>query len=103
MGERVFDFGLYGRRRVAVADAEAQLFGSGRALVRQRIAIIAPVFTAPMPLADVRTRMRAIGADTLLLTAADPLWQQLGGPPAGWRCAWRSTHVCVAPMIEGRP
>ncbi len=99
-GQRVFDFGLYGRRRVAVADAEAQLFGSGRALVRQRIATIAPVFTAPLPLAEVRARTAAIGADTLLLTAADPIWQQSGGPPADWRCAWRSAHVCVARMAE---
>lgn len=93
--ERVFDFGLYGRHRVAVADRSAQLFGASLDAVRQRIGLLAPIYTSPLAIADVHRRAQAAGADFLLLTDRDPVWRQVGGLPAGWSCVWRAPHLCL--------
>ncbi|WP_375461945.1 hypothetical protein [uncultured Enterovirga sp.] len=72
---RVFDFGLYSRHRVGVADREAQLFGAHPDAVRERIDALLPVFLVSEPAASVRERARKAGIDMLVVTAADPVWQ----------------------------
>ena len=96
LDERVFDFGLYSRQRPAVADGEAKLFGADPAAVTARIVTIAPAFTHPESVATTRQRLSAIGADTILLTSRDPLWQRVGGPPPQWACLYRTASVCIA-------
>lgn len=96
LDERGFAFGLYGRQRPAVADGEAKLFGADPAAVTARIATIAPAFTRPEPVAITRQRLTTIGADTILLTSRDPLWQRAGGPPSQWACLYRTADVCIA-------
>lgn len=93
---RAIDFGLYGRHRTGVADGVAELFGADPTRVDQRVAIIAPAFTRPEPPAATRQRLAAIGADTILLTSRDPLWQRAGGPPSQWACLYRTATVCIA-------
>jgi hypothetical protein len=92
---RVFDFGLYSDRPVAVADRYAQLFGASPGAVDGRVSAIAPIFETPMALAELRTRAAATGIGGILLTSDDPLWRAAGGPPRSWTCAYRSEHSCV--------
>ncbi len=93
--ERAIAFGLYGRHRTGVADGVAELFGAPRAAVDARVAIVRPLFEAVIEADEVRDRLYRVGADTVLLSSRDPVWQRLGGPPHSWRCAYRSTHVCI--------
>jgi hypothetical protein len=73
-GKRIFDFGLYGRNRVAVADSDANLFGASRLDVRERIDDLAPIFAMSLPLAQVKARADAERIDILVVSAADPVW-----------------------------
>lgn len=72
---RVFAFGLYSRHRVGVADREAQLFGANARAVQDRVDALLPVFMASLPAASVRERAAAAGIDMLVVSAADPVWQ----------------------------
>lgn len=94
--ERVFDFGLYGHNRVAVADEQAQLFGADKALIDARIARLMPLFTHTIPFVDVRRIARENSVDYLLITSLDPVWKNQGHVPIDWACAYRSRDVCVA-------
>lgn len=94
--ERALSFGLYSRHRTGVADAEAQLFGAAAPEMLRRMSMIAPVFSELEPLAETRQRLATIGADTILLTSRDPLWQRTGGPPPQWACLYRTVTVCIA-------
>ncbi len=94
--ERVFDFGLYGHHRVAVADEQAQLFGADKAQVDARITHLMPLFTRTMPFADVRSIARQNSVDYLLITSMDPVWNSKGHAPGDWTCIYRSQDVCVA-------
>lgn len=94
--ERVFDFGLYGHHRVAVADEQAQLFGADKAQVDARIARLMPLFTHIMPFADVRRIARENGVDYVLITSLDPVWNNQGHVPKDWTCTYKSQDVCAA-------
>ena len=72
--QRVFDFGLYGRNRVAVADRDATLYGASRAEVDARLAAVGPIFTMALPAGEVRARALAQGIDVLVVSSADPVW-----------------------------
>ena len=72
--QRVLNFALYGRNRVAVADSEATLYGASRAEVDARLAAIGPIFTAPLSAAEVRARASAYAIDVLVVSSIDPVW-----------------------------
>jgi hypothetical protein len=91
---RVFDFGLYGRNRVGVADKEAMLYGASAAAVKTRIAVLSPVFTTPMPAAEAAVRARSQGVDILIAKAADPAWAARGS----W--VWAAPPIYAAPMVR---
>jgi hypothetical protein len=98
---RALDFGLYSDRPVAVADTEARLFGANQNAVARRIADLQPIFEHSMPASEFRRRASAGGTGAVLLTSADPLWRESGGPPRDWRCAYRSADTCI--MVVERP
>ena len=89
--ERSFDFGLYGRQHVFVADRQAFLLGASRSEVTRRGAAVAPIFTAPMSGAERLARARALGIDALIFNRMDPAWRQ-----AQPLCSIRLTAACVA-------
>ena len=72
--QRVIDFGLYGRNRVAVADSEALIYGASRTEVDARLAAIGPIFTTKLSASEVQARAIAQGIDVLVVSAADPVW-----------------------------
>ncbi len=96
--QRVFDFGLYGRQRVGVADGEANLFGASKAEVARRIAAVRPIFVEVLPVERIVAIARAEGIDHLVFSAQDPVWRLTGGPPAGLACVYRSSGMCIAPV-----
>ena len=95
--KRALDFGLYTRHWPAVADKDAFLFGASRQAVGERVALMAPIFARPMPVADLVDRERRARADYLLFTRRDPVWLRLGGPPATLPCLYRTADLCIAP------
>lgn len=99
---RIFDFGLYGAHRVAVADKAAYLFGAGRTAVHARIAAIAPIFANRLSPAEIGATARSVDIDYLVILHRDPLWAQAAGPRPGLRCVYRSPAVCIAPVKELR-
>ena len=96
---RALDFGLYSDRPVPVADSEARLFGADQSAVEERLTLLRPIFERAMPASELARRAAGARAGAILLTSADPLWRAAGGPPAGWRCKYRSPHSCV--MLVG--
>ena len=93
---RALDFGLYTRHWPAVADSDAFLFGADRHAVAARVALLTPVFTQPLTLAQYRDRAARGRSDTLLFTRRDPAWKALGGPPAALPCLYRTADICIA-------
>jgi len=91
---RVFDFGLYGRNRVGVADNQATLFGASGAAVKARIAVLSPIFITPMPAADAARRAQSQGVDILIAKATDPAWTAKGS----W--VWATPPIYAAPMVR---
>jgi hypothetical protein len=91
---RVFDFGLYGRNRVGVADSEAMLFGASRAAVKGRIAVLSPIFTTAMPPAEAAARASSQGVEILIAKATDPAWAARGS----W--VWATAPLYAAPMVR---
>jgi hypothetical protein len=91
---RVFDFGLYGRNRVGVADSQATLFGASGTAVKARIAVLSPIFTTPMPAAEAAARARSQGVDILIAKATDPAWAARGS----W--VWATAPIYAAPMVR---
>jgi hypothetical protein len=91
---RVFDFGLYGRNRVGVADNQATLFGASGTAVKTRIAVLSPIFMTPMPAAEAAVRARSQGVDILIAKATDPAWTARGS----W--VWATAPIYAAPMVR---
>jgi hypothetical protein len=81
---RIFNFGLYGHHRVAVADGEAMLFGAPPAKVADRLKTFEAVFSG-------RIGPDAAGSVHLLVTDRDPLWRRL----ASHDCLYRADRVCI--------
>jgi hypothetical protein len=91
---RAFDFGLYGRNRVGVADNQATIFGVSKAAVKARIAALDPIFTTAMPAADAAVRARSQGVDILIAKATDPAWSAR----SSW--VWATAPVYSSPMVR---
>ncbi len=91
---RVFDFGLYGRQRVGVADADAMLFGAAKAAVFGRIHDLLPVFASTLAPSEVRVRAGAARVDALVVSAQDPVWDD----PASW--VWSSKAAYANPRVR---
>ncbi|WP_313808777.1 hypothetical protein [Sphingobium sp.] len=101
---RVLDFGLYGHHWPAVADEQANLFGSGAKAAADRMALLKPIFNRPLPAQDIIRRAASARIDYLLFAARDPIWRLHGGPPAAFPCVYRSPLICIAPIAgETRP
>jgi hypothetical protein len=95
------DFGLYSDRPVSVSDPEARLFGAPQEAVEHRLAMLTPIFTAVMPMPEIRRRAAAAGVGGILLTSIDPLWRAAAGPPRAWTCDFRSRNSCLM-LLEKR-
>lgn len=93
--KRVFDFGLYSRNRVALADTDAKLFGVSAAMVQRRMNAIRPIFEQRLTPAQVSGIARANQIDYLIFIDVDPVWQAAGGPPPALPCLYRNDHVCI--------
>jgi hypothetical protein len=91
---RVFDFGLYGRNRVAVADSQADLYGAAKSDVDARLAAIGPIFTTGLSAPDVRTRALAHGIDILVVAATDPVWSR----QHDW--VWSTPTLFASPRVR---
>jgi len=91
---RAFDFGLYGRNRVGVADNQATIFGVSKSAVKARIAALSPIFTTPMTAAEAAVRARSQGVEIMIAKATDPAWAS----PASW--VWATAPIYQAPMVR---
>ncbi|HUD93389.1 hypothetical protein [Sphingobium sp.] len=101
---RVLDFGLYGHHWPAIADEQANLFGSGAQATADRLALLKPIYDRPLATQDVVHRARAARIDYLLFARRDPIWHRLGGPPPAFPCVYRSALICIAAVPKaGRP
>lgn len=92
---RIFDFGLYSRNRVALADGAANLFGVSAAMAHARRDAIRPIFEQRLPPARVAHIARANHIDYLILIDIDPVWKAAGGPPPGLPCRYRNNRACI--------
>jgi len=81
---RVFDFGLYGRSSVAVADRSASLYGASKRAVAARADALEPVFNGTLAAGEVRARAQQEQVDALVVTIDDAPWHD----PSSW--VWRS-------------
>jgi hypothetical protein len=79
---------------VAVADSEATLYGASKMEVSARLADIGPIFTTPLPAAQVRERAAAQGIDVLVVSSADPAWSD----GRGW--VWSTPAVFASPRVR---
>lgn len=91
---RVFDFGLYGRQRVAVADQDAKLFGAPAAAVEARLTAVAPIFRETLSVPELRRRAGEAGIGALVVTAQDAAW----GDPGSW--VWRAKAAYAGPRVR---
>jgi hypothetical protein len=79
-GHRAIGSGLYGHQRVAFSDRHnAQIFGASKSMVRERFAILDPVFNQSRPAADVKSRLQSVKTDLVFVTHSDPAW--ISGAP----------------------
>ncbi|SEJ31457.1 hypothetical protein SAMN05518849_10517 [Sphingobium sp. AP50] len=97
---RIFNFGLYGVQRTGVSDREANLFGASPEAVRQRVALLRPIFETHLSSGDIRRRAEAAGVDHLLFASVDPIWRKIGGPPEGLRCERREPLACMVAVKD---
>lgn len=93
--ERRFNFGLYSRHQVAVADSQAMLFGASRAEVAARVAKVSRLFSGAMPSATLVEAARGQSIDYLMVAANDGLWQAVVRQPSAFPCVYRSRHACL--------
>ncbi len=100
---RIFNFGLYGHNRPAVADTEANLFGAPRQDVTKRLNALQPIFDRPLPMPDLLARARQQDVDFLLFSDLDPVWKMQGSLPFDQVCAYRNNHVCILPTKVSTP
>jgi hypothetical protein len=91
---RVFEFGLYGRNRVGVADNEAMLFGASQPAVKARLAQLEPIFTSQMPAREAANRARSQGVNILIAKSTDPAWAARGS----W--VWATPPLYSSPMVR---
>lgn len=91
---RVFDFGLYGRQQVAVADQDAMLFGAPAAAVAARLMAIGPMFRETLPAPELRRRAAEAGIGALVVTARDAAWAD----PGSW--VWRAEAAYAGPLVR---
>jgi hypothetical protein len=97
---RIFDFGLYGRNRVALADGAANLFGVSAAMAQHRRDAIRPIFERRLTPAQIGGVARANRIDYLLFVAVDPVWKAAGGPPRALRCLYRNERACIVDVAS---
>lgn len=91
---RAFDFGLYGRHQVAVADRDAKLFGAPAAAVASRLERVGPIFGAGLRAPEVRRRAAEAGIGALVVTAQDAVW----GEADSW--VWRTKAAYAGPLVR---
>ena len=94
MVQRVFDFGLYGRHRVAVADRDAKIFGAPADAVVARLRTVGPIFSERLDAGAVRRRAAEAGIGALVVTARDAVWSD----PDSW--VWRAEAAYAGPMVR---
>ncbi len=92
---RVFDFGLYSRNRVALADGAANLFGVSAAMAKDRLDAIRPIFEQPLTPMQLAAIARAQHIDYLIFADVDPVWKAADGPPPGLACVYRNERTCI--------
>lgn len=81
---RIFDFGLYGIHKVAVADSEAMLFGAPREEVLARNEFYRQIFEGERNAASA-------GDVYLVITSRDPVWSRIKSE----ECVYRTPLVCI--------
>ena len=91
---RVFDFGLYGRQQVAVADQDAKLFGAPEADVAARLTAVGPIFRETLSAPELRRRAAEAGIGALVVTAQDAAWAD----PGSW--VWRAKAAYAGPLVR---
>ena len=82
---RVFDFGLYGKNRVGVADRQASLYGASKREVEARVQRLEPLFTQTLAPSEVRRRADEHRVEQLIVTEHDAPWQD----KSSW--VWRTS------------
>ena len=97
---RIFDFGLYGRNPVALADAAANLFGVSGAMARDRMNAIRPIFERPLTPAQISDIAGANHIDYLIFVDVDPVWESEGGPPPALHCLYRNSRTCIVDVAS---
>ncbi|WP_374526221.1 hypothetical protein [Sphingopyxis sp.] len=97
---RIFDFGLYSRNRVALADGAANLFGVSAAMAQVRLDAIRPVFERPLAPSQISRIARANHIDYLIFVDVDPVWQRAGGPPPALSCLYRNARACIVDVAS---
>lgn len=97
---RIFDFGLYSRNRVALADGAANLFGVSAAMARARRDAIRPIFERSLPPAQIARIARAHHIDYLIFADIDPVWKEAGGPPPALSCLYRNARTCIVDVAS---
>lgn len=93
--QRIFDFGLYSRNRVALADDAANLFGVSASMARDRKDAIRPIFEQRLTPARIAHIARANHIDYLIFIDIDPVWKGAGGPPSALPCLYRNDRACI--------
>jgi len=97
---RIFDFGLYSRNRVALADGAANLFGVSAAMARDRRDAIRPIFEQQLTPARIARIARANQIDYLIFIDIDPVWKGAGGPPPTLSCLYRNDRACIVDVAS---
>ncbi len=92
---RIFDFGLYSRNRVALADGAANLFGVSASMARDRKDALRPIFEQRLTPARIAQIARANHIDYLIFIDIDPVWKEAGGPPSALPCLYRNARACI--------
>jgi len=97
---RVFDFGLYSRNRVALADGAANLFGVSAAMAADRLEAIRPIFKQRLTPMQLSAIARTQHIDYLIFADADPVWRAAGGPPPGLACLYINERACIVDVTS---
>jgi hypothetical protein len=98
--QRVFDFGLYSRNRVAVSDQQGMLYGAPKVDVLHRMDVIAGLFERASPPVVIRQVASSIGIDALVVTAADPVWSDKTSWVWASPARFQNAHVRVIAVSD---